>query len=96
MISAIADESASQSQDEESAVTFTVYIDFTPDENTRFGMSAVVTTLDGAEAEEEAEEQAEEEAEDAGEADDRRDGPEGREPGQRPGETEGMSGDAQD
>ena len=68
MISAIAD-SAEASAETESAVTYTVYIDFTPDENTRYGMSAVVTTLDQeaeaadrpeeAEQEEEAEETAE-------------------------------------
>lgn len=45
-ISAIAD-SANESMDGDSAVTYTVYVDFTPDENTRYGMSAVVTTLDG-------------------------------------------------
>ena len=46
MISAIAD-SAEASAETESAVTYTVYVDFTPDENTRYGMSAMVTTLDG-------------------------------------------------
>ena len=45
-ISALAD-STGESMDGESTVTFTVYVDFTPDENTRYGMSAVVTTLDG-------------------------------------------------
>ena len=62
MISAIAD-SADAAAEGEGSVTYTVYIDFTPDENTRYGMSAVVTTLDReaetAEAPEEAE-QAEE------------------------------------
>ena len=45
-ISAIADASEAQGGETESAVTYTVYIDFTPDENTRYGMSAVVTTQD--------------------------------------------------
>lgn len=47
MISALADSSAGGTEGSESA-TYTVYIDFTPDEHTRFGMSAVVTTLDDA------------------------------------------------
>ncbi len=51
MISAIADEAQGGSEGD-SGVTYTVYVDFTPDENTRYGMSAVVTTLDAAEAEE--------------------------------------------
>jgi len=45
-ISAIADSSEAQGGETESAVTYTVYIDFTPDKNTRYGMSAVVTTQD--------------------------------------------------
>ena len=45
-ISAIADSNEAQNGETESAVTYTVYIDFTPDENTRYGMSAVVTTQD--------------------------------------------------
>lgn len=49
MISAIAEESQQQ-EDGDGAVCYTVYIDFTPDENTRYGMSAVVTTLDAGEA----------------------------------------------
>ncbi len=53
-ISALAD-STGESMDGESTVTFTVYVDFTPDENTRYGMSAVVTTLDGEALTEEAE-----------------------------------------
>ena len=65
MISAIAD-SADAAAEGDSSVTYTVYIDFTPDENTRYGMSAVVTTLDReaetAEAPEEAEQEEEEEA----------------------------------
>ena len=44
MISGIATEG------ETGEVTYKVYIDFTPDENTRYGMSAVVSTLDQAEA----------------------------------------------
>ena len=57
MISAIADSNESSgdamsSETEASdAVTYTVYVDFTPDENTRYGMSAVITTLDAAYAE---------------------------------------------
>ena len=47
---------------EGSAVTYTVYVDFTPDANTRYGMSAIVTTLDDADAE--AEPAADEEVED--------------------------------
>ena len=50
-ISAIADSSEAQGGETESAVTYTVYIDFTPDENTRYGMSAVVTTQDADPAE---------------------------------------------
>lgn len=49
MISAIASEGDN--------VQYTVYIDFTPDEHTRYGMSAVISTLE--EAEEQADEQAE-------------------------------------
>lgn len=47
-ISAIADEpekDSQQQEQEDTAVTYTVTIDFTPDENTRYGMSAIVTTL---------------------------------------------------
>ena len=70
MISAIADSGASGSAEgmsADSGVTYTVYVDFTPDENTRYGMSAVVTTLDDEEeAAEEAEaEEDEEEVEEA-------------------------------
>ena len=70
MISAIADSGATDAADGDSAVTYTVYIDFTPDENTRYGMSAVVTTLDAEEAVEETEdpEAIEDEAEEAEEA----------------------------
>ena len=70
MISAIADSGATDAADGDSAVTYTVYIDFTPDENTRYGMSAVVTTLDAEEAVEETEdpEAVEDEAEEAEEA----------------------------
>ena len=50
MISGIANSgSASVSGMNETAsgdVTYTVYIDFTPDENTRYGMSAIVSTMD--------------------------------------------------
>ena len=47
MISAIASESAGGEGD----VTYTVYVDFTPDANTRYGMSAVVSTMDEIEGE---------------------------------------------
>ena len=47
-ISAVANASAGA----DSGVTYTVYVDFTPDDNTRYGMSAVVTTLDTEETEE--------------------------------------------
>ena len=57
MISAVADASTSSGMDAgEQAVTYTVYIDFTPDANTRYGMSAVVTTLEDDEAEDAPEE----------------------------------------
>lgn len=50
MISAIADSSASggsgESMSSSENVTYTVYIDFTPDADTRYGMTAVVSTLD--------------------------------------------------
>lgn len=65
MISALADSSTGASEDSESA-TYTVYIDFTPDEQTRFGMSAVVTTLDQADSSE-----TEKEADEAEEAEDK-------------------------
>lgn len=66
MISAISDSAGasgdSMSGESDDSVTYTVYIDFTPDANTRYGMSAVVTTLDAEEAAEaEAEEAVEEE-----------------------------------
>ena len=46
MISAVATETGEANADSDGAVTYTVYVDFTPDENTRYGMSAVITTLD--------------------------------------------------
>lgn len=56
MISAIADEAQNGADGEgDSGVTYTVYIDFTPDADTRYGMTAVVTTLDAEEAGAEAE-----------------------------------------
>ena len=67
MISAVADAaSASAGMDAgDAAVTYTVYIDFTPDADTRYGMSAVVTTLEPGEADEAPEEVTDhEEAED--------------------------------
>jgi len=97
MISAIANESAGG---DDSGVTYTVYVDFTPDENTRYGMSAIVTTLEDETEPEEADmpeeaEETEPEAEPEGEAADFRRGerpegfdpenmPEGFEPGSRP------------
>lgn len=50
MISAIANEST-QEGGEDQDITYNVYIDFTPDENTRYGMSAVITTAEEGEAE---------------------------------------------
>lgn len=48
MISAIATSDGSgDSMEASGEVTYAVYIDFTPDENTRYGMSAIVSTLDG-------------------------------------------------
>ena len=46
MISAIADSSSGEGMDSSESVTYTVYIDFTPDADTRYGMTAVVSTLD--------------------------------------------------
>ena len=77
----------------ESAVTYNVYVDFIPDENTRYGMSAVVTTLN----EEIEAEDSTEETDDEGtgetetqpvEADDARQGErhEAFDPNSRPGE----------
>lgn len=63
MISSIADSSSGsgsgESMNSSGDVTYTVYIDFTPDADTRYGMTAVVSTLDAEIIEEEA---AEEEA----------------------------------
>ena len=60
-ISSVANSSASDSGMEgESSVTYTVYVDFEPDDNTRYGMSAVVTTLEADQGEEPADEQTEE------------------------------------
>ena len=47
MISGIAAEGNGESGE----VNYTVYVDFTPDANTRYGMSAVVTTMDEIEEE---------------------------------------------
>ena len=46
MISAIPVEGESANGADENAVAYAVYADFTPDADTRYGMSAVVTTLD--------------------------------------------------
>ncbi len=51
MISAVANETAGNG-DGDSATTYDVYIDFTPDAATRYGMTAVVTTLEAQPAEE--------------------------------------------
>ena len=48
MISAIAAEGNGESEE----ANYTVYVDFTPDANTRYGMSAVVSTMDEIEGEE--------------------------------------------
>ena len=48
MISGIASESMEEGGD----VSYTVYVDFTPDADTRYGMSAVVSTMDEIEGEE--------------------------------------------
>lgn len=46
MISAIATESGMENGESDGYASYTVYVDFTPDANTRYGMSAVITTLD--------------------------------------------------
>lgn len=89
MISAIADSGASGSAEgmgDDSGVTYTVYVDFTPDANTRYGMSAIVTTLDDEEEalEEEETEEAEEDEEEAVEAEGRPEMPEGFDPANLP------------
>ena len=48
MISAIADETPTEAEGD-TDTTYTVYVSFTPDENTRYGMSAVVSTMEDAE-----------------------------------------------
>lgn len=48
MISAIAN-SAGEAMEESETVTYNVYVDFAPDASTRYGMSAVVTTLEDGE-----------------------------------------------
>ena len=61
MISAIADSSSGSGSgdgmDSSDNVTYTVYIDFTPDADTRYGMTAVVSTLEAEIIEEEAAEE---------------------------------------
>lgn len=49
MISAVATESGGAEEDD--GVYYSVYVDFTPDANTRYGMSAVVSTMDEIEGE---------------------------------------------
>lgn len=46
MISGIATTSVGGEMEGSGSVTYTVHVDFTPDENTRYGMSAVVSTID--------------------------------------------------
>lgn len=46
MISAIANSQDGASGESSASVTYNVYIDFTPDEYTRYGMSAIVSTMD--------------------------------------------------
>ena len=46
MISALATSNAGGGETEYADTTYTVYIDFTPDANTRYGMSAVITAND--------------------------------------------------
>ena len=46
MISAIAKETVGADNMDAAEVTYDVYIDFTPDEYTRYGMSAVINTLE--------------------------------------------------
>lgn len=94
MISAISGSSSGDSMESESAVTYNVYVDFIPDENTRYGMSAVVTTLiEEIEAEDSTEETDDEGTEETEpqpvEADDARQGerPEAFDPNSRPGES---------
>lgn len=53
MISAIADGGATESKEGDGSVTYAVYVAFKPDENARYGMSAVITTLDNLDVEEE-------------------------------------------
>ena len=98
MISAIPAAGSSESKDGDSAVTYAVYVDFTPDANTRYGMSAVVTTLDEAEeAAEESEEMTEESAEapveePAGEPSGERGERSGERSGERPADRNGEFG----
>ncbi len=61
MISAIANESAG-GNGESDATTYDVYIDFTPDAGTRYGMTAVVTTLEPQAAEVEQDDEVSEDA----------------------------------
>lgn len=67
MISAIADSSSGsgsgESMNSSGDVTYTVYIDFTPDADTRYGMTAVISTLDEEITEEEVVEEEAAEAE---------------------------------
>lgn len=51
-ISAIATAASGGEAMEDGEVTYTVYVAFTPDANTRYGMSAIVSTLDDAANEE--------------------------------------------
>lgn len=55
----------SQSSSQSGPVTYTVYVSFTPDEHTRYGMTALITTLEAEEVPEEVPEEASEEASEA-------------------------------
>lgn len=46
MISKVADTTATTSDTSGAAVTYQVYVDFAPDDNTRYGMTALVSTVD--------------------------------------------------
>lgn len=54
MISSVANATETSAEGGSTEVTYDVWIDFTPDENTRYGMTAIVTTQEDAAAEQEA------------------------------------------
>ena len=63
MISAIADQSATEGE-----ASYTVYIDFTPDADTRYGMQALITTVDTTESDDAIDDTVEPDAPDAEDA----------------------------